>query len=50
MNKPKITFGAIKLNIASSKPSEESQEIPEESPGKYFNQLNQNFLNRLLIF
>lgn len=26
MNKPKITFGAIKLNVATSKPAEEKKE------------------------
>lgn len=28
MNKPKITFGAIKLNVATSKPAEEAKEEP----------------------
>lgn len=30
MNKPKITFGSIKLNLGSSKPPEEQAEEPVE--------------------
>jgi hypothetical protein len=31
MNKPKITFGAIKLNVGAAKEAEKNEEQPETS-------------------